>query len=41
MRADCRPPNRVTVAGNAESKAGDIAKPVQITNGNRTKITNR
>ena len=41
VRADCWPPSEVTVSGNAETKAGDIAKPVQITKGNRTKITNR
>ena len=41
MRADCWPPKIVTAAGNAEAKAGDIARPVQITNGKRTKITNR
>ena len=31
----------VTAAGTAESKAGDSARPVQITRGNRTKITTR
>ncbi len=41
VRADCWPPNTVTVAGNADAKAGDIARPVQIIKGNRTKITNR
>src|SRR5271170_1874984 len=41
VRADCRPPSAVTAAGTAESKAGDIARPVQITSGNRTKITVR
>ena len=39
VRADCRPPNKVTAAGTAETKAGDIASPVQITRGKRTKIT--
>src|SRR5271170_5421482 len=41
VRADCRPPNALTAAGTAESNAGDIARPVQITSGNRTKITVR
>ncbi len=41
VRADCRPPSTLTAAGNAESKAGDSARPVQITRGNRTKITVR
>src|SRR5690349_12827505 len=41
VRADCWPPNTVAVAENTETMAGDIARPVQITNGKRTKITNR
>src|ERR1700733_570276 len=41
VRADCRPPSALTAAGIAESKAGDIARPVQITSGNRKKITVR
>src|SRR3954447_18647281 len=41
VRADCWPPNRFTVQGNAETNAGDIARPVQIINGNRTRITNK
>ena len=31
VRADCLPPKAMTVAGNAESIAGDMARPVQIT----------
>ncbi len=41
VRADCRPPSRLTAAGTAESKAGDKARPVQITRGNRTKMTSQ
>ena len=41
VRADCWPPKTVTAAGNADAMAGDIARPVQITSGNRTKITSR
>jgi hypothetical protein len=41
VRADCRPPKTLTVAGNAELKAGDIASPVQMTSGKRRKITTR
>src|SRR5665213_877633 len=40
VRADCWPPNAVTTGGKADAIAGDIARPVQITRGNRTKITN-
>jgi hypothetical protein len=29
----------VTVDGTADTKAGDIARPVQMTRGNSTKIT--
>src|SRR5262245_48100619 len=39
VRADCRPPRSVTVDGTADTNAGDIASPVQMTSGNRTKIT--
>jgi hypothetical protein len=31
----------LTVAGNSQTNAGDIAKPVQMTSGKRTKITTR
>jgi hypothetical protein len=31
VRADCRPPSALTAAGTAESKPGDRARPVQIT----------
>ena len=41
VRADCRPPSRLTVAGSAESNAGERARPVQMTRGNRPKITNK
>src|SRR5208282_2251111 len=41
VRADCCPPSELTVNGNAETKAGDMAKPVQTTKGKRTKITKR
>src|SRR6185503_2114281 len=41
VRADCRPPSVVTVDGTADTKAGDIARPVQMTRGNSTKITRR
>src|SRR6185503_8514544 len=39
VRADCRPPSSVTVDGSAETNAGDIARPVQMTSGKSTKIT--
>ena len=32
------PSEELTAAGTAESKAGDSARPVQMTRGNRTKI---
>jgi hypothetical protein len=41
VRADCRPPSAVTAVGKTEAKAGDIASPVQIIRGKRTKITVR
>ena len=39
VRADCCPPNAVTRKGKTEVTAGDIASPVQIISGNRTKTT--
>src|SRR5262249_24101291 len=41
VRADCWPPSTMTAPGNADAMAGDIARPVQITKGNRTKITDK
>ena len=41
VRADCRPPSKVTHAGNAEINAGDNASPVQMIEGNSAKITNK
>src|SRR5262245_58729553 len=41
VRADCRPPRIVTVDGSADTNAGDIARPVQMTNGNSARITAR
>ncbi len=39
VRAVCLPPSRVTLNGATEVNAGDIASPVQIIIGNKTKIT--
>jgi len=39
VRADCCPFRMVTIVGNTEVIAGDIAKPVQIMIGDRTKTT--
>jgi transposase len=39
VRALCRPPSTFTQNGNAELNDGDNANPVQITSGNKTKIT--
>src|SRR5207253_4144979 len=41
VRADCWPPKTLTAAGIAETKEGDMARPVQIISGNRTKIMSR
>jgi hypothetical protein len=35
------PPRMVTAGGNADAMAGDMARPVQMTIGNTTKMTNR
>jgi hypothetical protein len=41
VRADCLPPSTLTAKGVAESNDGDRASPVQMTSGNRTKMTPR
>ena len=41
VRADCWPPKAVTVAGKADVKEGDMARPVQIMSGKRRNTTPR
>jgi hypothetical protein len=41
VRADCRPPRELTAQGTAALNPGDIARPVQITSGTKTKSRDR
>jgi hypothetical protein len=41
VRADCRPPRELTAQGTAALNPGDIARPVQITSGNRIKMISK